>query len=414
MNCPHLISALAVLTAAAIPLSAAPAGADWPGWRGPTRDGQAVAGQTVPLKWSETENVVWRSALPGKGHGSPTISGNRIYLAIGDTVPEEQRVICLERATGKIVWESVVHRGKVDETGERNSSPASCTVACDGERLYINFFNDRAVHTSALSLDGKVLWQRRVCGFVTVRGFGSSPVVHESVVLVSADHKMGGKLAALDKRTGEIVWEHDRPSLQNYSSPTLLSVGGQPQMFVAGCNLVASFEPSTGKKIWEVTGSTETTVTTPVSDGRRIYITGGFPKSYVAAIENDGSGQVVWQSGTGIYVPSLLVRAGYVYGLLDGGKAVCWNAETGDELWREKVDRDFFASPIMSGERIYATSVAGVTSVFAATPQKFTLLAQNNLGDEAYASPAIAGNRIYLRHAKKGEPRQEYLWCIGQ
>ncbi|MSU25368.1 MAG: serine/threonine protein kinase [Opitutus sp.] len=406
--------ALVVLTSMVSHLRAAPMAADWPGWRGPTRDGQAAAGQTPPQKWSETENVVWRALLPGKGHSSPTIAGNRIYLATADAAAEEQRVLGLDQATGKIVWNTVVHRGKVDETGERNSSPASCTVACDGERLYINFFNDHAVHTSALDLDGKVLWQQRVSSFVTIRGFGSSPVVHDSVVLVSADHKAGGKLAGLDKRTGKIVWQHDRPALQNYSSPALLVLAGRPQMIVAGCNLVASFEPSTGTKLWEVAGSTETTVTTPVTDGRRIFITGGFPKSHVAAIEGDGSGQLVWQSGAGIYVPSLLVHDGYVYAVLDTGKAVCWKADTGDELWREKVDRDFFASPVMAGNRIYATNVAGVTSVFEASPQRFTLLAQNLLGDEAYASPAIAGNRLYLRHAKKGEPRQEYLWCIGQ
>jgi outer membrane protein assembly factor BamB len=412
----RLRSLLALLVFAPLvwPVRGASAPGDWPGWRGPTRDGQAAAGQSLPLKWSETENVVWRSALPGKGHSSPTLAGHRIYLTTGDSAAQEQRVLCLDRANGRIVWDTVVHRGKLNEVEDRNSSPASATVATDGERLYVNFFNDGAVHTSALDLGGKVLWQQRVSNFVTVRGFGSSPVVHGSIVLVAADHKEGGKLAGLDTRTGRIVWQHDRPALQNYPSPALLHLDGRPQMVVAGCNLVASFEPATGKKLWEVPGSTETTVTTPVTDGRRIFITGGFPKSHVAAIRGDGSGEVEWQHGTGIYVPSLLVRDGHVYALLDGGKAVCWNATTGDELWREKVDKDMFASPVMAGNRIYVTSLAGVTSVFEATPQTFTLLAQNTLGDEAIASPAIAGNRLYLRHAKKGEPRQEYLWCIGK
>lgn len=414
MKCLCPLVALVVLASAVAQLRAAATTADWPGWRGPTRDGQVPAGQTPPLKWSETEQVVWRTALPGKGHGSPTLVGHRIYLATADAAAQEQRVLGLDAATGKIVWDTVVHRGKVDEEGDRNSSQASSTVACDGERLYTNFFNDHAVHTSALDLDGRILWQQRVSSFVTIRGFGSSPVVHGSIVLVAADHKAGGKLAGLDKRTGKIVWQHDRPAIQNYPSPALLQLAGRPQMIVAGCNLIASFEPATGEKLWEVAGSTETTVTTPVTDGRRIFITGGFPKSHVAAIKGDGSGEVVWQSGTGIYVPSLLVRDGHVYAVLDAGKAVCWNAATGEELWREKVDRDFFASPVMAGNRIYATSVAGVTSVFEATPQKFTLLAQNALGDEAFASPAIAGDRVYLRHAKKGEPRREYLWCIGR
>lgn len=395
-------------------LHAAPAG-DWPGWRGPTRDGQAAAGQDVPVKWSETENVVWRVAIPGKGHASPTISGDRIFLATSDTAGEgNQRVLALDRATGKTVWDTVVHRGKVTTTPERNASPASSTVTADGDQLFINFYNDDAIHTSALDRSGKVLWQQRISNFVTVRGYGGSPVVHGSVVLVTADHKEGGKLAGLDRRTGKIVWQHDRPKNQNYSSPALFTLNGRAQMFVAGCNLVSSFDPATGEKIWEHPGSTETTVTTPITDGRRIFITGGFPKNHVAAIDANGSGEVVWSTNTGIYVPSLLYRESHVYGVVDAGRAICWKADTGEELWREKVDRDFLASPVMLGNRIYATSVAGVTSVFEATPQKFTLLAQNRLGNDAVASPAIVGNRIYLRHATKSEEsRQEYLWCIG-
>ena len=385
---------------------------DWPRWRGPHGDGQAAHDARVPLKWSATENVVWRAALPGKGHGSPSISKGRIYLPTADAANQEQRVLCLDQATGKILWNTVIHRGKLGEY-DRNSSPASSTIACAGERLFINFLNDESITTTALDLSGKIIWQQRVGNFVTIRGYGGSPLVHESVVLVHADHKGGGKLAGLDAQTGKVVWEHSRPANQNYSSSVVFQLDGRAQMIVAGCHLVASFDPLTGKKHWEMEGSTENTVTTPVSDGTRVFITGGFPKSHVAAITVSPKPEMAWQSTTGIYVPSLLVKAGHVYGVVDGGRAVCWNAETGNELWREKADRDFFASPVMVGNRIYATSLTGVTSVFEATPEKFTMLAQNTLGDEAYASPAISGNRIYLRHAVKGEPRQEYLWCIG-
>lgn len=390
---------------------AAAAARDWPGWRGPTRDGQAAPGEAPPVRWSETENVVWRAAVPGKGHGSPSVAGDRVYLATADA--DTQRVVAFDRATGRIVWDAVVHRGKVNDTGDRNASSASSTVTVAGDQLFISFYNDDAIHTSALDLAGKVQWQRRIGDFVTVRGYGSSVVVHGDIALVTADHKAGGRIAGLDRRTGEIRWQHERPKLQNYSSPAVLHVAGKTQLVVAGCNLVSSFDPATGAKNWEVPGATETTVTTPITDGTRIFITGGFPRGHVAAIAGNGSGEVVWQSNSGIYVPSLLTRHGYVYGVLDGGKAVCWKADTGDELWREKVDRDFFASPVMAGDRIYASSQAGVTSVFTATPAKFELLAQNPLGDEAIASPAIADGRIYLRHAKKGEPRQEVLWCIG-
>lgn len=406
------LGTLVTLTFVTTLLGAARSADDWPGWRGPHGDGQARPGQSVPTSWSETENVVWRTALPGRGHGSPTIVGNRIFLPTADDAAQEQRVLALDRSSGKIVWDTVVHRGKFNQQDPK-SSHASSTPACDGERVYINFYNDGAIHTTALDLAGKILWQQRVSDFVTVRGFGSSPVAHESAVLVTADHKQGGRIAGLDKLTGQILWQHERPALQNYSSPALLRIGGRLQMIVAGCNLVASFDPASGKKNWEVAGSTETTVTTPVTDGVRVFITGGFPRSHTAAIAGDGSGALAWQSTTGIYVPSLLVRAGHVYGVVDSGRVVCWQADTGEELWRDKIDRDFLSSPVMLGDRVFASSLAGVTSVFEATPRKFTLLAQSKLGDEAVASPAIAGNRIYLRHAKKGESRQEFLWCIG-
>jgi outer membrane protein assembly factor BamB len=403
-----MAGSIATLTRAAAP------GSDWPAWRGPTRDGQAAAGQSVPIKWSETENVIWRAAVRGKGHGSPTVVGDRIYLATADHATEEQLVLCFDRASGKPVWQTVVHRGKLDKAGHRNASQASASVAWDGERLYINFLNGNAVHTTALDPAGKILWQRRVSDFVTHQGFGSSPVVHEGVVLVTADHKGGGRFAGLDKRTGNILWQHERPQIANYASPAVIRVGGRTQMVVPGCNLVTSLDPLTGKKLWEMEGSTEETVVTAVTDGQRVFIGGGYPKNHAMAVEADGSGRVAWQNGARAYVPSMLVRDGHVYAVLDAGQAVCWKSDTGEELWREKVDRDFYASPVMLGTRIYVTSLRGITSVFEATPKQYKLLAQNQLGDEALATPSICGNRIYLRHAKKGDPRQEFLWCIGE
>ena len=394
--------------------TAATTGGDWPGWRGPTGDGHAAANQNAPLKWSETSNVVWRAEVRGKGHGSPTVAGGHVYLATADQEAEEQLVLCFDRVTGKPVWQTVVHRGNLDAGGHRNSSLGSSSVAWDGERLFVNFFNDKAIHTTALAPDGRILWQSRVADYVRHQGFGASPVVHELLVLVAADHRGGGRLAALDRRTGKIVWQQERPKIANYPSPVVLQAAGRSQVVLAGCRLVASFDPGTGRKLWEIEGSTEETVTTAVTDGQRVFVTGGYPTNHVAAIEADGSGKIAWQNGTKVYVPSLLVRDGHLYGMLDAGIAVCWKSDTGEERWREKIDRDFFTSPVMVGTRIYATSLAGVTSVFEATPEKVTLLAQNKLGDEALASPAICGGRVYLRHAKKDGGRKEYLWCVGE
>ncbi len=390
---------------------------DWPAWRGPTRDGQATAGQTAPLKWSETENVVWKAPVRGKGHGSPTVVGGRIYLATADAEKQEQLVLAFDRATGKEVWATVVHRGNFDAGGHRHASLASSSVTWDGERLLVNFLNGKAVHTTALDPAGKILWQQRVDDFVLHQGFGSSPVVHGALAIVTADHRGGGKVAGLDRKTGKPVWEQERPQIANYASVAVVEAAGRTQAILAGCNLVTSYDPVSGKKLWEIEGSTEETVTTAVTDGKRVFVSGGYPRNHLAAIEADGSGRVAWQLNQRVYVPSLLVRDGHLFAMLDNGVAVCWKADTGEEVWREKVDRDFYASPVMLGWRVYATSLKGVTSVYEVAPRAggFKLLAQNTLGDEALASPSIAGGRIYLRHAKTtGGKREEFLWCVGQ
>jgi outer membrane protein assembly factor BamB len=384
---------------------------DWPAWRGPTRDGIAASNQNPPIHWSETESILWKAPLPGRGHGSPTVVADSIYLAAADR--EKQMVLRLDRHTGKVAWQSEVHATGADPGKHANSSAASSTIAYDGERLFINFLNSGAVYTTALDLDGKVLWQQKVSDYVTHQGFASSPVLFESLVLVSADHKGGGVIAGLDRKSGRIVWSVPRPKLPNYPTPALVQANGRTQMVIAGCNLVTSLDPATGEKFWEINGSTEECVTTAVSDGARVFVSGGWPKNFTMAVLADGSGKIVWQNNTRVYVPSMISKAGHLYAVTDAGMAICWKSDSGEELWKERLGGDFFASPVMVGDRIYASNVRGQTFVFNATPASLKILAQNQLGDEAYASPVICGSRIYLRVAKRGDARQEFLYCIG-
>lgn len=385
---------------------------DWPGWRGPTADGHAAIGQNVPLQWSETERVLWKAPLRGRGHSSPTVVGNRIYLTTATA--EEQALLCLDRGSGKLLWDTVVHRGQVDAGNHRLSNPAAGSVAWDGERLFVNFPNGKGIYTSALTPEGKLLWQTRVAEFVMHQGFGSSPVVHGALVLVSADNRGGGKVLALDRASGKTVWSQDRPKIANYTSPAVLQAAGKPQVVLGGCNLISAFDPQSGRKLWEIEGATEECVTTAVTDGRRVFVSGGYPRNNVTAVEADGSGRIAWQNNTRVYVPSMLVRDGHLYAVLDAGQIVCWRSDTGAELWREKVDRDFYGSPVMAGDRIYVTNLRGTTFVVEVSPAGAKVLAQNKLGDDALASPTIAGGRIYLRAAKTSPERQDYLWCIGE
>ncbi len=384
---------------------------DWAAWRGPTRDGIAAPGQNPPIQWSESEGILWKAPIPGRGHSSPTVVADRVYLATAEG--EKQVVLCLDRHSGKIVWQSEVHGSGADPGKHANSSAASSTVAHDGQRLFINFLNSGAVWTSALDLNGRVLWQRKICDYVTHQGFASSPVLFESLVLVSADHKGGGVIAGLDRKTGKIVWSSTRPKLPNYPTPAIVNAHGRTQMVIAGGNLITSLNPATGEKIWEINGATEECVTTAVTDGERILVSGGWPKNFTAGVVADGSGKIAWQNNTRVYVPSMIAKGGHLYAVTDAGMAICWKSDTGEELWKERLGGDFYASPVMVGERIYASNVRGQTFVFQATPASFKIIAQNQLGDEAYASPVICDNRIYLRVAKRGDSRQEFLYCIG-
>lgn len=386
---------------------------DWPNWRGPTRDGIASAGQRLPVNWGESSNILWKAAIPGKGHGSPTVVGDRIYLPTADPIKRSQSVLCLDRQQGRVVWNAVVHPQGGDPGKHPNSSAASSSVACDGDRLYISFLNQGAVYTSMLDLNGKVLWQTKVCDFVVHQGFAASPVLHESLVLVSADSRAGGVVAGLDRQTGRKVWSESRPKVANYTTPAVIQAAGRTQLVLAGCNLWTSLDPTSGRKLWEISGSTEECVVTMVSDGTRVFASGGWPRNHTAALLADGSGTVAWQNNARVYVPSMICQEGHLYAVMDAGMAVCWKADTGEELWKERLGGDFYSSPVRVDGRIYASNVAGQTFVYAATPQGFALLAKNQLGQEAYASPVICGNRIYLRHAQRGEQRQEFLYCVG-
>lgn len=399
----------------AAPGSVEVAPGDWPWWRGPNRDGIAAPDQTPPLHWSETEGVVWKAAIPGRGHGSATVVGDQVFLATCDEEADSQSVLCLDRRTGAPIWETCVHKGGTEKKENKKSSQASATVACDGERLFITFQNSKAIYLSALTRAGKLLWQKKVSDFVTHQGYGASPAIYKSVVICSADHKGGGALAAFDRVTGDLVWSHERPKIPNYTSPVILKVAGKEQLLFTGCVLVSSFEPLSGKLLWEVPGATEECVTSTVTDGEVIFTSGGYPKNHLSAVRADGSGKLAWENGVRVYVPSMLVRDGYLYAVGDAGVAYCWKTADGKEMWKERLGGQFTASPVLVGENIFATSESGLTTIFKARPDGYEKVAENQLGNEVFPTPTICGSRIYMRVAwMKDGKRQETLYCLGK
>jgi outer membrane protein assembly factor BamB len=388
---------------------------DWPVWRGPHGNGIAAPNQQIPTTWSKTENVLWKTPVPGRGHGSPIVVGDRVFLQTADEASGVQAVLCYDRNSGKEQWRVDVHKGGVETKGNKKASQASSTPACDGERLYVNFLNSGAVYTTALDLDGKQLWQTKVSDFVVHQGFGSSPALYKDLVLVTTDSKSGGVVAALESDSGKIVWSQDRPKQPNYASPVVFHVAGQDQLLVPGCDLVSSFEPASGKKLWEIAGATTECVTTIVTDGDRVFVSGGYPRDHTQAVLADGSGKTAWENRARVYVPSMIAHDGYLYAIQDAGIAVCWDSATGKEMWQERIGGTFSASLVLVGDTLLAVNESGEAHLWTANPKKFQRLGKNKLGDEVFATPAICGNYIFLRVAEKqGDQRQEMLYCLGE
>jgi len=366
------------------------------------------------LTWSDSEHVVWKSPVYGRGHGSAIVVGDQVLLQTAEYDREVQSVVCFDRQTGKLRWQTPIHEGGFEKTGNAKSTLANSTPACDGQRIFVNFLHAGAIYTTALDREGHQLWQTKITDYVLHQGFSSSPAVYGPLVIVSADNKGTGALVGLERATGQRVWNRERPQLPNYTSPIILRAAGRDQLFFTGCDLVTSLDPLTGQTHWEIPGATTECVTSTVTDGARIFTSGGYPKNHLAAVEADGSGRIDWENGSRVYVPSMVIRDGYLYAVLDAGVAQCWKCRTGEEVWKGRLGGTFSSSVVLVGDRLYATNEGGQTFVFKADPAGFELLAENQLGQEVFATPAICGGRIYHRVAiQQNGRRQEMLYCLG-
>lgn len=385
--------------------------ADWPMWRGPNEDGVS-ANSTVPTHWSETENVVWRAAIPGRGHSSPIIVGDRIYLETADEQRQLQLVLCLNRSDGSQAWQTEIHRGHMEKAMHQENTQASSTIASDGERLFALFLHDQKIKATALDLDGKIVWQVDVGPFKSKFGYSASPVLFENVCLIAADHSGGGFIAAIHRETGEIVWRKPRDRGDSYASPRVITLGGNPQVILGGTRKVVSYDPLTGVENWSTPGTADADVGTAVSAGDLVVVSGGYPEAETIAVGPNG--KVAWRKKEKSYVPSLLAHDGYVYLANDDGVVICWEAASGKENWKQRIGGNFRVSPILVGGNIYITDMSAKTTVFKATPEGYEAIAENLLGTEAFASPAVSRDQLFLRvaHTMNGI-RQETLYCLG-
>jgi outer membrane protein assembly factor BamB len=386
---------------------------EWSGWRGPRRDG--TSGESgFPVRWSATENVVWRIPVPGKGHSSPVVWGDRIFVTTCLEDSGDRKLFCLDAKDGKVLWEKVVVSTPKEGKHKLNSF-ASATPVTDGKHVWVAFLEEPKFTIFCYDFDGNLTWKKSPGEFHSVHGFCSSPLLYKDTIIFNGDQDAEAWIVALDQATGAERWRTDRPNrTRSYVPPVIFEAAGRPQMVLSGSKCVASYDPDTGKQIWIIDGPTEQFVASMIYAEGVFFITGGFPQWHVLGIRPDGQGNVtqshiLWRDkGADIcsYVPSPVAWGANFFIVSDVGNATCFDAKTGKRMWKEKLGKHHSASPVAAGGFLYFPDDLGITHVVKAGPA-FELVSKNELGEECYASPALSRGRIYLRTAKS-------LFCIGE
>ncbi len=389
---------------------------DWPGWRGPGNDGVAVD-QPIVTQWDAESNILWSNEVPGRGHSSPVVVGDSVFLTTALEDQQKQLVLAYDRHTGDRKWETLVHEGGFPGSSQMHAkgSHANGTVACDGKLVFAAFLHADRIVVSALDRSGGIVWQTEAGPFRSRFGYAPSPILYRSCVIVAADHFGGGFLAALDRDTGKLVWRTQRPSIPTYSSPFIARVAGRDQLLISGCDEVASYDPNTGEANWSCPGTTQLTCGTMVANETSVFASGGHPGRETLCVRADGSGEVLWRNNTRLYEPSMLVFGGHLFAVTDDGIAYCWAVETGDVQWRQRLGGKFSASPVLCNGLLLVSNLSGETFVFQAAGDAYHQIAKNKLGDDYYASFGLSEGLIFARAGfREGDGRQERLFCIGE
>lgn len=388
---------------------------DWKQWRGPLGNNTAEPGQDFVLEWSDTRNVIWKTPVPGRGHSSPIVFGDLVVICSADESSQTQAVIAFDRGTGKRAWLTPISQGGFPTLHPKNTH-ASSTAATDGQRIYAAFNHHEKIEVVALDLQGKVLWRADAGRFrpqAYEYGYASSPTIYNETLIVSADCDTGAWLRAFRLSDGRQAWSQERPLSLNWGSPIVARFGNREQLLLSGTSMIAAYNPLNGTPLWSTPCLTMATCGTCIWNEDTVFASGGYPDSETAAVRADGSG-VAWKNKVKCYEQSMLITGGHVYAFSDQGVFYCWNAKTGEERWKQRLRGPVSTSPVLIGDVILATSEAGMTWAIRANPEKYELIAQNQLGDSGFASMAATGGRLYIRTAKgDGPAREETLYCIG-
>jgi outer membrane protein assembly factor BamB len=403
--------------------------ADWPRFRGPEGLGTADD-KAIPVTFGP-KDALWTTAIPGKGNSSPIVSNGKIFLQTASEDAARRMLVCVDAATGKIDW-SKETRGGFAKTHNKNSL-ASSTPAADGKHVYAVFWDGKTISLTAWDFAGKELWAKNLGGFVSQHGPGLSPIIVGDKVILNVDQDDLAEVIAFDAKTGDQIWKKSRTAYRAcYTTPFVWTRDGKPSVVVASTAGVTAYDPADGAVVWNWTwiwkpaakgkgkagpGGPLRHVGGPILHDGMIFASSGDGGGdrHMVALKADGTGDVTptalaWEkTKTTAYVPMVLGRGDYVFWIADKeNKAVCANAKTGEIMFEERLSGsgEVTASPVLIDGKIYSINEGGRVSVFAAEP-KYKLLAENDLKEGVYASPAVADGKLYIRGTS-------HLFCFGK
>lgn len=423
----------------------AAASSNWAQWRGP--DSQGISyDKNLPTEWSDTKNVLWKAAIPGRGFSQPIIWGNRVFLTTdvdGVAAPESHKppkhmmgekefthpewdgvnrlhtfkTICLDRDSGKILWEQVSYEGTVHDYRHKRGNYAAPTPVTDGKYVW-TYFGSEGLY--CYDFKGKLIWKKSLGPILTLgMGVASSPVLHENLLILQCDENLGKNsfIAAFDKKTGKEVWRTARPIQVSWATPVIAKNAGRAELITSGNEFLISYDPATGKELWRAGGLKNNAIATPVVGHGLAILSSGYPGKAITAVRLGGAGNldntdnIVWKYNKGTaYVPSPILYGDYVYLMNDQGAMTCLEAKTGKVVYeggRVPVNAKFYgASPVAFEDKILLTNDDGETFVIKAGP-KHEVLGTNSIGEPSRTSIAIADGKLFIRGDK-------HLFCIGK
>jgi outer membrane protein assembly factor BamB len=385
---------------------------NWPGYRGPSDDGHSPA-KNVPLDWSDTKNIVWRTTIPGRGWSSPVVMDGQVWVTTSEPDGKKLKVISLKEKDGSIQHNIDLFDIEFPQEQHGLNSYASPSPVIEPGRIYVHFgaYGTACIDTKS----GKVIWKRKDLQCDHGVGPGSSPFLYQDLLILTFDGQDLQYLIALDKKTGKTVWNTPRgidfssyapDTRKAFSTPIVVKVDGKDQLISPGPHVIMALEPLTGKEIWRVRYEGFSASARPVTGNGMVFFNTGFSLSSVIAVKLAGTGDKTSNALVWLNKRNLAARSSplFVNGLLfmvnTAGQAKCIDPANGNELWSERVGQETSASPVYAGGRIYTFDESGFTTVFL--PQRtFVKVTENQLPDGFMASPAVVDGGMYLRTKKE-------------